>query len=1097
MTKVLDVSAVVNEVLFYTANQTRWYTDNINMWLAEIHGHSSSKEDEDRRENLRDEIQKFFELVLEYIMRSVSHINKALVAKAAKAVIQPDSWWKQGLDKLKDRRASLEEHLKLTAEQKEKRRKRISAQNKLISTFKPAPAIDMPGTLTLNSNRAPHTCRWFRKHPTFDSWWRDGSKHLLVSADPGSGKTTLSAYLVEKVLPKYCPKAIVLYYFFDYASRKDPATALSSLLYQLFRAKRELADDHEDAIEGDETSTTGLSGILAKVTHHASCPPVICVLDALDECSKEGQRALSQLADKLPSTSKLRFVMTTRSYPDIIRQFTGPRWSHISAEAAKSKFEIQQEIEVALDLKLKVLVQKRGFGPKAQAALSEAIREKGRHQTTYLWLKLLFMSLEAPECDYRPSALKALVNGSLKSIDAAYAMFLQGVAPEVQDALKVVFHLLIAANRPLSIHEVELALRANARWDAGQLEGDENDALETLEDPQGFHKWLRDSCHLFLTVHGGKVRFLHLTAQEFLLQRRGGQDTPWYSVDPCEAERVMVESCLPYLSLRQFSTEPFERQVRRCTQEITTFAAAAPVFSREYGFLMYALEYWPEHFRNYQGDWKANPQAIGRELTACYLNLFRPHTQLGSGVQTAPPWLQLCQWLHGWGESSRPTGKNGLHGLGIMNTDIIEVEQTTYGSAVARWDHHQMLKHFITIRSSSSEQTLARPSGSSAAQAQHCGMLLHLAVIGSAFGCINLLMSLPSIKSFINEKTSFGQTPLCWAASVFDKRTCNIEAANILLNKGALKTIPDQDNVLPFGHLMHVIQHHWAHIDWKNQNRDYIALALRLLLNKAETAQLSEPARSLYQQSLNLFLAMSPKLNADHLQELEPILQTYSTWPPTASRDSLQSSLFRRPNFLAIYRRSVLGQIIDSGADINPGTPSPNDRLSSRFDIEQFGQSPAKERMVQNAAFLLHGFRENISLRKRLVKFAVHSGRIDVFAFLLRDHLIPGLIGTANDGLLHVAIPANSPEIVRFLLSKRYAAGAGDANGDTPLHHINLRGGEKAAAIIEMLVAAGADVNAKDRKGKTVLSRVRARHPHIVGHMDNGLQALIRHRARE
>lgn len=258
------MNTAVSEVLFYAAHQTRWYTDNIKMWLAEIEGHSSSEEDEARRQNLRDEIRAFFELILEYIMRATGHINKAALAKAAKAVVQPNSWWKQGLDKLKDRRVSLEEHLKLSADQKEKRRKRISAQTKLISAFKPDPAVDMPGVLHLHSNRAPHTCRWFRKHPTFDKWWHGGgADHLLVSADPGSGKTTLSAYLVQKVLPKYFPKAIVTYYFFDYAStsRQDLAPALSSLLYQLFRAKRELADDHEDAIEGDETSVTGLGGI--------------------------------------------------------------------------------------------------------------------------------------------------------------------------------------------------------------------------------------------------------------------------------------------------------------------------------------------------------------------------------------------------------------------------------------------------------------------------------------------------------------------------------------------------------------------------------------------------------------------------------------------------------------------------------------------------------------------------------------------------------------------------------------------------------------------------------------------------------------------
>lgn len=878
----------MSEVLFYAAHQTRWYTDNIKMWLAEIEGHSSSEEDEARRQNLRDEIRAFFELILEYIMRATGHINKAALAKAAKAVVQPDSWWKQGLDKLKDRRASLEEHLKLSAEQKEKRRKRISAQTKLISTFKPDPAVDMPGALHLHSHRAPHTCRWFRKHPTFDKWWRGGgggADHLLVSADPGSGKTTLSAYLVQKVLPKYCPKAIVIYYFFDYAStsRQELAPALSSLLYQLFRAKRELADDHEDAIEGDETSATGLGGILAKVTNHASCPPVICVLDALDECTKEGRRTLAQLANKLPSTSKLRFLMTTRSFPEIVGQFAGPRWRHVSAEEAQAKAEIQREIEVALDLKLKMLLQERGFGPKAQAALAEAIREKGRHQTTYLWLKLLFLSLEAPECDYRPSALKTLVNGSLQGgIDTAYATFLQGVvAPEVQGALRIVFHLLVAASRPLRVREVELALRANARWDAGRLEGDgEADALELLQgeggaddDPQrGFQRWLRDSCQLFLTVHGGRVRFLHLTAQEFLLQQCGaagkGQGAPWYAVDPREAERVMVESCLPYLSLRQFSTDAFAWQVHQCIyQQLMTFPTAEAMFSRQYGFLAYALQYWPGHFLNLQGERgssQATPPALSRDLLKCYVELFGSRTPSGSVV--TPPWLLLCQLLQGWESGPESFGFTSAAGLGILHDgDAIELERETYGGAVARWDHHTMLKHFVPPSAMTKPDPHVPLSPRAAAD---CGRLLHMAVRGSAFGCLAYLLSSPHVKSFINERDAAGETPLAKAAmnfGIFSSRPVrNVEMLAILLDHGADKTATNHAGLLPFCHFVRGIQHDWpffVNFEDHKQKGFYTAMARRLMLNKTSTQWKQLPAsdRASYDKSLELFLAMCRK----------------------------------------------------------------------------------------------------------------------------------------------------------------------------------------------------------------------------------------------
>lgn len=233
-----------------------------------------------------------------------------------------------------------------------------------------------------------------------------------------------------------------------------------------------------------------------------------------------------------------------------------------------------------------------------------------------------------------------------------------------------------------------------------------------------------------------------------------------------------------------------------------------------------------------------------------------------------------------------------------MNPEIMDIEQTTYGAAVARWDHHQMLKHFVV--NTPGQKTLAQqPSISSsspaALAARQCGKLLHMALIGSAFGCIHTLMArapgFPDVRSFIDDKNMAGRTPLAWTVSTFDTQTCSIEAANILLDHGARKTVLDSDDVLPFGHLVRVLELRLRSIIWEHQEGDYAALALRLLLTKAAVAQLSEQARALYQQSLDVFLAMAPKVSsADQFPELEPLLRSYATWPPpsptAASKDS-------------------------------------------------------------------------------------------------------------------------------------------------------------------------------------------------------------------
>ena len=60
-------------------------------------------------------------------------------------------------------------------------------------------------------DRVEGTCEWFLQHPHFQEWLQKISGPLLVSADPGCGKSVLAKYLVDHVLRK---SATVCYFFF-------------------------------------------------------------------------------------------------------------------------------------------------------------------------------------------------------------------------------------------------------------------------------------------------------------------------------------------------------------------------------------------------------------------------------------------------------------------------------------------------------------------------------------------------------------------------------------------------------------------------------------------------------------------------------------------------------------------------------------------------------------------------------------------------------------------------------------------------------------------------------------------------------------------
>lgn len=79
-------------------------------------------------------------------------------------------------------------------------------------------------------DRVENTCMWVLNHQHFQKWLKQDSGPLLVTADPGCGKSVLAKYLIDHGLSR---SATICYFFFKDQDQNTVRQALCALLHQL------------------------------------------------------------------------------------------------------------------------------------------------------------------------------------------------------------------------------------------------------------------------------------------------------------------------------------------------------------------------------------------------------------------------------------------------------------------------------------------------------------------------------------------------------------------------------------------------------------------------------------------------------------------------------------------------------------------------------------------------------------------------------------------------------------------------------------------------------------------------------------------------
>ncbi|KAJ8105734.1 hypothetical protein ONZ43_g7305 [Nemania bipapillata] len=167
-------------------------------------------------------------------------------------------------------------------------------------------------------DRVHGTCEWFLKHENFQKWLNQDSGPLLVSADPGCGKSVLAKYLIDHGLPR---SSTICYYFFKDQDQNTVRQALCALLHQIFLAKPSLIShaisEFENNGRGLIDSKSSLWAVLNNTIRDPQAGPIILVLDALDECAESEFQDLmrnleNQFSKNQSSSGKFKYILTSR-----------------------------------------------------------------------------------------------------------------------------------------------------------------------------------------------------------------------------------------------------------------------------------------------------------------------------------------------------------------------------------------------------------------------------------------------------------------------------------------------------------------------------------------------------------------------------------------------------------------------------------------------------------------------------------------------------------------------------------------------------------------------------------------------------------------
>jgi ankyrin repeat domain-containing protein 50 len=433
---------------------------------------------------------------------------------------------------------------------------------------------------------APRTCEWFCSHARFQSWKEDPRPGLLlVTAEPGCGKSVLAKHLIDHIFPNSL-KRETFYVFFE-NDFPNFETAILGMIHQLFlqspdRIHRWRSQMSNLGYNFNEPWQTFLNFIETATVVYPGLqvipdPPrqTICIIDGIDKCDSNWRTILIETIRMCYHRSESRehvpkILVTSRPDQELLDQLLelGDRLSHISLSGTTD-----QDIEKILketDLVVKACAQELG---------------------TLLRMTLVFDELK------KSSRLDPIDTPEFRSImplsvDDRYEEILRKDYAEKR--IKEVLKITSATTRSISMLEMISLLTIG-----GDAESDED--VEVNANRVVLEDILRDISPSVVST-GSRFHAVHPAVHQFLISRLSSKSL--------DADNLTAEE--PLRSTGSASLQPAHQKIaERCIRYLTSYRDRA-----ESGWLLnYASVNWVFHFRS--AKWEQEHDIVREATQLC------------------------------------------------------------------------------------------------------------------------------------------------------------------------------------------------------------------------------------------------------------------------------------------------------------------------------------------------------------------------------------------------------------------------------------------------------------------------------------------------
>ncbi|RSL79515.1 hypothetical protein CEP51_007287 [Fusarium floridanum] len=320
------------------------------------------------------------------------------------------------------------------------------------------------------------------------------------------------------------------YFFFKHglSDRNNATSAMAAILHQLFSHDPSgklinIALPYYKICDKGQSNDLGkLWQIFVECVRSPEAGHVVCVLDALDECTQDREELVGKIKQfcreqQATDERRVKFFITCRPYDHILDLLASR-----SGDVPTTSFRVDEksaDIRRDIDRFIDHQIRSSDVGKRLSSSDKDLVSQKliSMENRTYLWVKLIFDEILAKRSFYSKSSKidKSLISGLPKSVGEAYEEILS--RNEDEEETELLLRIVLAAERPLNLDEANYALTLASAEPKGfashkKLVGDcwPSGSIQSI---------IENICGLFISVYDSKLYFIHQTAESFLVSR--------------------------------------------------------------------------------------------------------------------------------------------------------------------------------------------------------------------------------------------------------------------------------------------------------------------------------------------------------------------------------------------------------------------------------------------------------------------------------------------------------------------------------------------------------------------------------------------------